>query len=142
MKKRNPIITGLLNALIPGSGHVYVNKAWGRFVPIFIGYCILIYVAYLLGNAIQNLRNSPLPAGLMPGLLILAVLASLFFSGMKISNIRNDETKEAAYYESRRTNLPQDNESTKLKKLSKQREDGLISNEQYDSKKADIESKK
>jgi hypothetical protein len=142
MKKRNSIITGLLNALIPGSGHLYVNNDWGRFIPVFIGYSILLFATYLLGNAIQNLRNSALPAGLLPGLLILAVLVLLFFSGMKISNIRNNETTEAAYYESRRTNSPQDNESTKLNKLSKQREEGLISNEQYDSKKADIESKK
>ncbi|RJP52739.1 MAG: hypothetical protein C4583_06260 [Anaerolineaceae bacterium] len=142
MKRRNPIITGLLNALIPGFGHVYVNNAWGRFVPIFLGSGVLIIAAYLLGNAIQNIRNSPFPAGLCPSVLILAVLVSLFIGGMKISNTRNDETDEAAFYRSKRTLLPQDSVVTKLQKLLKQRKEGLISSEQYDSQKADIESKK
>jgi len=142
MKRRNPIITGLLNAIIPGFGHVYVNRAWGRFFPIFIGYSLLIFVAYLLGNAIQNIKNSPLPAGLCPGVLILAVLVSLFLGGMKISNTRNDESDEAAFYQSKRSLSPKESVGKKLQKLLKQREEGLISTEQYDSQKSDIESKK
>lgn len=142
MKRRNPIITGLLNTLIPGFGHVYVNGAWGNFIPVFLGNSILIIGAYFLGNAIQNIRNSPLPVGLCPSVLILAVLVSLFLGGMKISNIRNNETDDAAYYQSKRTLFPQENISTKLRKLLKQRKEGLISEEQYDSKKANIESKK
>ena len=142
MKRRNPIITGLLNALIPGFGHVYINNAWGRFIPIFLGNGILIAIAYVLGNAIQNIRNSPLPAGLCPGVLILAILVFLFLGGMKISNLRNNETSGAAYYKSKRTNFPQDSESAKLQALQKQRNEGLISSEQYDSQKTDIESKK
>jgi hypothetical protein len=142
MKRRNPILTGLLNTLIPGFGHVYVNNAWGKFVPIFIGNIILIFVAYLLGNTIQNMRNSSLPTGLCPGGLILAVLAFLFFSGMKLSSNRNDETDEAAFYQSKRTLSPKESVSSKLQNILKQRNEGLISSEQYDSKKADIESKK
>ena len=142
MKRRNPIITALLNTIIPGFGHVYVNRAWGKFIPIFLGSGVLIFVAYLLGNAIQNIRNSPLPAGLCPGVLILAVLVSLFLGGMKLARARNYETDEAAYYQSRRTLSTKDSIVVKLQKLLKQRKEGLISDEQYDSQKADIEKKK
>jgi hypothetical protein len=142
MKRRNPIITGLLNTIIPGFGHVYVNNAWGRFITTFIGNGILIYVAYLLGNAIQNIRNSPLPAGLCPGVLILAILVSLFLGGMKLTNARNSEADEAAYYQSKRTLSTKESIVVKLQKLLKQRKEGLISDEQYDSQKSDIESKK
>jgi hypothetical protein len=142
MKRRNPIITGLLNALIPGFGHVYVSNAWGRFIPILLGSGILIFVAYLLGNAIQNIRNSTLPTGLCPGVLILAIPVTLFFGGMKLANTRNNETDGAAYYQSRRTLSTKESMVVKLQKLLKQRKEGLISDEQYDSQKADIEKKK
>ena len=142
MKRRNSLLTGLLNVLIPGSSHVYVNNDWRRFIPIFLGSIILLIGGYYLGNAIQDIRGSTLPQGLCPGALVLAIAVVLFIGGMKTARIRNSETDDAAFYKSRRTLQKRDDKGTRLKNLDKARSEGLISSEQYDTQKEDIREEK
>ena len=141
MKRRNPWLTGLLNVLIPGSSYIYVSNDWGRFLPIFFGSIVLLYVGFLLGNAITDIRGVTLPQGLCPGALVLAIVALLFISGMRTAQARNREADDAAYYQSKRTPVNRD-KVTRMKNLQKARDEGLISSEQYDTQKEEIGSKK
>ncbi len=142
MKRRNPLLAGLFNMLLPGSSHLYVDNDRRKFILFFIGSCILIAFATVMGNNIQNTRSYTLPQGVCTGTLLLIIFAALFYNGMQAANARNGQSDSAARYQARRTTVSQDNQSTKLEKLQKQRDEGLISIEQYDAKKAEIESKK
>ena len=64
MKRRNPLVIGLLNMLIPGSSSLFVNKDWRKFILFFIVYSFAIVAAVLLGNNIQNVREYTLTQGL------------------------------------------------------------------------------
>ena len=110
-KRRNPIVTGLLNALVPGSSHLYVNNDWSRFLPIFAGGAAMLVMAYVIGNAIQNLRDSTLPVGLCPAGLVIGILVGLFFSGMRIASLSNNASDDAAFYKSKRTLNPKEHKT-------------------------------
>ena len=142
MKRRNPVLAGLFNALIPGSGQLYVRKNWLRVGLFFVLYSLVIFVAALLGNNIQNIPEYTMPQGLCTGTLLLGVFAFLFYSGMKMASHRNSDTDSAAHYESMRTHVSNDDPVARLAKLQRQRDEGLISSEQQEVKKAEIESKK
>lgn len=143
MKRRNPLLAGLLNMLIPGSSHLYVSNNWLKFIVFFIGYILMIYVAILLGTSIQAMREYTLPPGMCMGILLFGVFAFLFYSGMKKASIRNSDTDSAAHYQSlRHSNISKDDPIARLAKLQRQRDEGLISNEQQEAKKAEIEKKK
>lgn len=142
MKNRNPLLAGLFNMLVPGSSHLYVDNDRRKFILFFIGSIIIIAVAIVMGNNIQNTRSYTLPQGVCTGTLLLIIFAALFFNGLQAANARNGQSDSAARYQARRTTVSHDNQSTKLEKLQKQRDEGLISIEQYDVKKAEIESKK
>lgn len=143
MKRRNPLLAGFLNMLIPGSSHLYVSNNWLKFILFFIGDLLMIYVAVLLGTSIQAMREYTLPQGMCMGILLFGVFAFLFYSGMKKASIRNGDTDSAAYYQSmRHSNISKDDPVSRLAKLQRQRDEGLISNEQQEAKKAEIESEK
>jgi hypothetical protein len=142
MKRRNPWLIGLLNVLIPGSSHVFVNNEWGRFIPIFFGGIVLLFVSYLLGNAITDIRGVSLPQGLCSGALILVIVVMLFISGVRTTQTRNRETDDAAYYLSKRAPTSRGDQATRMKDLQKARDEGLISSEQYNTRKEDINAKK
>jgi hypothetical protein len=142
MKRRNPLLAGLFNVLIPGSSQLYVRNNWLRFGLFFVLYSLVIFIAALLGNNIQNVREYTLPQGLCTGTLLLGVFAFLFYSGMKMASDRNSDTDSAAHYESMRTHVSKDDPVARLAKLQRQRDEGLISSEQQEVKKAEIESKK
>ena len=142
MKRRNPLLAGLFNVLIPGSGQLYVKNNWLRFGLFFVVYSLVIFVAALLGNNIQNIPEYTLPQGVCTGTLLLGVFAFLFYSGMKMASDRNSDTDSAAHYDSMRTQVSKDDPVARLAKLQRQRDEGLISSEQQDVKKAEIESKK
>ena len=141
MKRRNPLLTGLLNMLIPGSSHLYVSKNWRKFILFLIVYSFMIFFAIMIGNNIQNIREYTLPQGLCTGILLLGMYAFLFLNGMKEASIRDSEIDSAAHYQSMRTNTSKGDPIAKLAKLQRQRDEGLISSEQQDVKKAEIESK-
>ena len=142
MKRRNPLLAGLFNVLIPGSGQLYVKNNWLRFGLFFVVYSLVIFVAALLGNNIQNIPEYTLPQGVCTGTLLLGVFAFLFYSGMKMASDRNSDTDSAAHYDSMRTQVSKDDPVARLAKLQRQRNEGLISSEQQEVKKAEIESKK
>jgi hypothetical protein len=142
MKRRNPLLAGLFNVLIPGSGQLYVKNNWLRFGLFFVVYSLVIFVAALLGNNIQNIPEYTLPQGVCTGTLLLGVFAFLFYSGMKMASDRNSDTDSAAHYDSLRTHTTGDDPVARLAKLQRQRDEGLISSEQQEVKKAEIESKK
>ena len=142
MIRRNPLLVGLLNVLIPGSSHLFVSKDWGKFILFFIVYSSMIFASVLFGINIQNLRAYTLPQGLCTGILLVGVLVFLFYMGMKEASGRNREIDSATYYHSKRTNTSKEDPITKLANLQKQRDEGLISSEEQEVKKAEIESKK
>lgn len=142
MKRRNPLWAGFLNALIPGSSHLYVRNNWLRFILFFVLFSLVIFVAILLGNNIQNVREYTLPRGLCTSTLLFAIFAFLFYNGMKMASERNSQTDSTEHYASMRTNISKDDPVTRLAQLQRQRDEGLISNEQQEKKKAEIESKK
>ena len=142
MKRRNPVLAGLFNVLIPGSSQLYVRNNWLRFGLFFVVYSLVIFIAALVGNNIQNVREYTLPQGLCTGTLLLGVFAFLFYSGMKMALDRNSDTDSAAHYDSMRARVAGDDPVARLAKLQRQRDEGLISSEQQEVKKAEIESKK
>jgi hypothetical protein len=142
MKRRNPILAGFFNALIPGSSQLYVRNNWPRFILFLVVYSLVIFGAILVGNNIQNVREYTLPQGLCTSTLLLGIFAFLFYSGMKMASERNSETDSAAHYESMRTHVSKDDPVARLAKLQRQRDEGLISSEQQEAKRAEIESKK
>ena len=141
MIRRNPLLVGLLNVLIPGSSHLFVSKDWGKFILFFIVYSSMIFAAVLFGINIQNLRAYTLPQGLCTGILLVGVLAFLFYTGMREASGRNREIDSAAYYHSQRTDTSKGDRISKLANLQRQRDEGLISSEEQEVQKAEVESK-
>ncbi len=141
MNRRNPLLAGLLNMLIPGSSHLYVSKNWRKFILFLIVYSFMIFFVIMIGNNIQNIREYTLPQGLCTGILLLGVYAFLFFNGMKEASTRDSEIDSAAHYLSMRTDTSKGDPIAKLARIQRQRDEGLISSEQQDAKKAEIESK-
>lgn len=140
MKRRNPLLAGLFNVLVPGSSHLYVDNNWLKFVRFFVGSAIAIVVAVVIGNNIQILREYTLPQGLCTGSLLLIICGLLFYNGMQAASARNSQSDSAAYYKSRRL-VSNDDMATRMEKLLKKRNEGLISKEQFDSEKTEIEKK-
>lgn len=141
MKRRNPLLTGLLNMLIPGSSHLYVSKNWRKFILFFIVYSFMIVFVILLGNNIQMIPEYTLPQGLCTGILLLGVYAFLFFNGMKEASIRDSEIDSAAHYQSMRTGTSKGDPIAELARIQRQRDEGLISSEEQEVKRAGIKSK-
>ena len=141
MNRRNPLLAGLLNMLIPGSSHLYVSKNWRKFILFLIVYSFMIFFVIMIGNNIQNIREYTLPQGLCTGILLLGVYAFLFFNGMKEASTRDSEIDSAAHYLSMRTDTSKGDPIAKLARIQRQRDEGLISSEQQDAKKAEIELK-
>lgn len=140
MKRRNPLLAGLLNMLIPGSSHIYVGDDRRRFILSFIGGTLMIVLAFMVGNNIQKMRVYTLPQGVCMGSLVLLAFGYLFYNGMKKANRRNGEIDSAAHYQSLRTETSSDDRATTLADLERQRDEGLISIARYEAKKAEIES--
>jgi len=120
-----------------------VSNNWLKFILAFIASIFVIFVAILLGNNIQVLKAYTLPQGLCTGILLLGIFAFLFYSGMTMASERNSQTDSAAHYQSLRpNNISKDDPVARMAKLQRQRDEGLISSEQQESKKAEIRSKK
>lgn len=140
MKRRNPLLAGLFNVLVPGSSHLYVDNNWLKFIQFFIGGALAITVAVVIGNNIQLLPEYTLPQGVCTGSLLLIIFGLLFYNGMQAASARNSQSDSAAYYKSRRI-VSDDDMATRMEKLLKKRNEGLISKEQYDTEKTEIEKK-
>lgn len=136
-EKKNPIIIGVMNMLIPGAGHFYLNNDRNRFVKTLTGSVLLITAMVFLSNAIQNIRGYSLPQGLCLGSLLLAILVPLVLSGQKSAHLHNNMVENTAQYNARRATL-QGRDDGKLGKIQKMRDEGLISEQEYQRKKKDL----
>jgi len=71
MDKKNPILAGLFNTLIPGSGNCYVDHDRGRFLKTLIIGIAAVAAMIVLGTLIQSTTGFPLPRGVCVGVLLL-----------------------------------------------------------------------
>lgn len=137
MEKKNPIVSGALNMLIPGAGYLYVDNDRNRFIKTLAGGLLLITAMVFLSSAIQNVRGYSLPQGLCTGSLLLIVLVPLFLTGQKTAHLHNNMIDNTAHYNVRRTTA-QGSDDAKLGKIQKMRDEGLISEQEYQKKKKDL----
>jgi hypothetical protein len=137
MEKKNPLIAGLLNMLVPGSGHLYVDNDLGGFIKTLIGGIIAIVVMVLLGNALQHSPNYPLPLGLCPGILLLIVLVPLFLNGQKTANRHNMVMDSATQYNARQRG----SDESQIARNQELRDKRMISEQEYEHRRDDISSK-
>ena len=137
----NPLIAGLINMLLPGSINVYAKKEWRKFVLTFVGMELVLAIAIWLGLSLQSARFFSFPQGVCPGVLALIVLVPLFVGGLNAAKELNKNLDDKVLYQSRKP-VSQDNEDEQLQKIQKMRDEGLISEQQYNAKKDKIVSQK
>jgi len=138
MEKKNPLLAGLLNMLVPGSGYWYVDDDRGHFIRTLIVGIAAIGALIVLGSIIQNTTGFPLPQGLCIGLLLLIVLVPLFRNGQKAAVHHNFVRDNAVMYTARQRG----NNEAQLVRNQDLRDKGLISEQEYDSRKDNITVKK
>jgi len=84
MNKKNPIIAGLVNMLIPGLGYIYVDpNRWARAIVAFIS-CIGFLSVLVLQNFIQS------APGCVGGVAFFFLIA-LFIDGNQAARKYNDQ---------------------------------------------------
>ncbi len=135
--KINPLIAGLINMLLPGSINVYAKREWRKFALTFVGVELVLAIAIWLGLSIQSARFFGFPQGICPGVLMLMVLVPLFMNGLNTAKEFNKNLDDKVLYRSRKP-VNQDNEDEQLQKIQKMRDEGLISEQQYDARKDKI----
>lgn len=138
MEKKNPLLAGLLNMLLPGSGYWYVDRDRERFIKTLIVGIAAIAALIVLGTIFQNTTGYPLPQGLCIGILLLIVLVPLFQNGQKAANHHNFVLDNAAAYTTRQPGTS----AAQLARNQSLRDKGYISEQEYDSRKDSIASKK
>lgn len=141
MKKKNPLIAGMLNMLIPGSANYYVGEDLKGFLKTFFVSVVLIYLAVALGNAIQNVKNYSITPGICPIAVLLVILIPLFVRGMKLAQARNRGVDSTAYYNQSRQEM-KGSQQSKRDQVQKMRDIGLISKEEYDQKNDKMDGEK
>jgi len=122
-EKKNPIITGVMNMVIQGAGHFYVNNDRNTFVKTLASGVLLITAMIFLSNAIQNIRGYSLPQGFCLGGLLLVILVPLFLSGQKAAHLHNNMVENTAQYNARRATV-QGSDNGKFGKIQKMRDEG------------------
>ena len=138
MAKKNPLLAGLLNMLMPGSGYWYVDQDGGRFIKTLLVGIAAIAALIVLGSIFQNTTGFPLPQGLCIGILLLIVLVPLFRNGQKAAFHHNFVLDNAAMYTTRQHGTGE----AQLARNQSLRDKGYISEQEYDSRKDSITSKK
>jgi len=138
---KNPLLAGLFNMLVPGSANIYIKKQWRKFILTFTGMVIVLAIVIWVGVSLQGTRSFNLHQGLCPGVLALFVLVPLFLNGLNMAREYNKVLEYKVLQDSRKP-VSQDNNDEQLKKIQKMRNEGLISEQQYDTRKSKIASKK
>ena len=138
MEKKNPLLAGLFNVLVPGSGYWYVEQDRARFIKTLIIGGAAIAALIVLGSIFQNTTGFPLPRGLCIGILLLIVLVPLFQKGQRAANHHNFVLDNAAMYTTRQRGTSE----AQLAENQRLRDKGYISEQEYDSRKDSITSKK
>jgi hypothetical protein len=93
MKKyehRNPLLTGLINVLIPGVSHLYVKGNWMGFIGAFVVNIFILAMVVSLGSITQQSQNYHMPQGACMGTLLMLMFAALFSSGFKVARDSNN----------------------------------------------------
>ncbi len=137
MDKKNPLLAGLFNMLIPGSAYWWVDKDRGRFIKTLIIGVAAIAVAIVIGTTLQNTTGFPLPQGICMGILLLIVLVPLFLSGQRAAVHHNFVMDSASQYTARQHG----NNEAQLERNQDLRDKGYISEQEYDSRKDSIKKK-
>ena len=137
MDKKNPLLAGLFNMLVPGSGYWYVDQDRQRFIKTLLVGVAAIAVMVVVGSIFQNTTGFPLPQGLCVGLLLLIVLVPLFLNGQKAAVHHNFVLDNASLYTARQHGT----DEAQLARNQHLRDKGLISEQEYDSRKDNIKSK-
>ena len=138
MEKKNPLIAGLLNMLLPGLGYWYVDQDRERFIKTLIVGIVAIVALVVVGTVFQNTTGFPLPQGVCIGILLLFVLVPLFQRGQKAAHHHNFVLDNASMYTTRQHGT----DKAQLERNQGLRDKGYISEQEYDSRKDSITSKK
>jgi hypothetical protein len=138
--KKNPLLAGLFNVLVPGSVNIYINKKWRKFILTFTGMVIVLAIFVWVGVSLQGSRSFSLPQGVCPGVLALIVLVPLFLNGLNVAREHNKILDDEVLYDSRKP-VSQDDDNEQLQKIQKMRDEGLISEQQYNTRKSKVDSK-
>ena len=139
--KINTLLAGLFNMLVPGSVNLYIKKNWRKFILTFTGMVIVLVIVIWVGVSLQGSRSFSLPQGVCPSILALIVLVPLFLNGMNAAKEYNKILGDEVLYDSRKP-ISQDDDNEQLKKIQKMRDEGLISEQQFNTRKSKIDSKK
>jgi hypothetical protein len=137
MEKKNPLLAGLFNMLVPGSAYWYVNRDRERFLKTLIIGIAAIVALIVVGNILQSTIGFPLPQGLCIGILLLIVLVPLFQKGQRAAIHHNFVQDNAGMYNARQPGT----DEAQLARNQNLRDKGLISEQEYDSRKDGITSK-
>ena len=138
MDKKNPLLAGLFNMLMPGSGYWYVDQDRERFIKTLIVGIAAVAAMVVLGTILQKTTGFPLPQGLCMGMLLLIVLVPLFLNGQRAAVHHNFVIDNASLYTARQRG----NDEAQLARNQNLRDKGYISEQEYDSRKDSIASKK
>ena len=134
MDKKNPLLAGLFNMLVPGSAYWYVDKDRGRFIKTLVIGVAAIVSVIVIGTTLQNTTGFPLPQGVCMGILLLIVLLPLFLSGQRAANHHNFVMDSASLFTARQRGT---NEA-QLSKNQDLRDKGYISEQEFESRKDSI----
>lgn len=136
--KKNPLLAGLFNVLVPGSVHIYIKKEWKNFILTFIVEVAALSSAIWVGIKIQSVPSFNMIQGICPSSLALIVVAILFRQGLKIATEHNKKLDNKEQYQKSKFHASEDE---KIKKIEKMRADGLISEQQYNTRKNNVSHK-
>jgi len=137
MDKKNPLLAGLFNMLVPGSGYWYVDQDRERFIKALLVGIAAFAAMIVVGTVLQKTTGFPLPQGLCGGMLLLFVLVPLFLNGQKAALHHNFVMDNASLYTARQHGT----DEAQLVRNQHLRDKGLISEQEYDSRKDSITSK-
>jgi hypothetical protein len=124
--------------LVPGLGYWHVDGDRGRFVKTMIVGIAAIAALVVAGTILQKTTGFPLPQGLCAGMLLLIVLVPLFLNGQKAALHHNFVIDNASLYTARQHGT----DEAQLARNQHLRDKGMISEQEYDSRKDSITAKK
>ena len=137
MEKKNPVLAGLFNMLLPGSGYWYVDRDRRHFLRILIVGAAALAAVIWIGNILQNTTGFPLPQGICTGILLLLVLVPLFMNGQRAAVQHNFVIDNANIYAARQRG----SEKAQLERNQDLRDKGYISEQEFESRKDSITNK-
>ncbi len=124
--------------LVPGSGYWYVDEDRGHFIKTLLIEIAAIVAMVVVGTTLQKTTGFPLPQGACVGMLLLIVLVPLFLNGQKAAIHHNFVIDNASLYTGRQHGTGE----AQLARNQQLRDKGMISEQEYDSRKDNLTSKK